>query len=371
MWFDFIMIWRMTMKHRNDRTPVLFTAVLAALASLAVCGCGSKGADGYYTLTGVNEEGKKVSEDDLSDYGLDDSYVVFDGDEGYLVIMDTPEDFEYDAGKGIISTQFGEVNVKVSGSKVTLEDSQFSMTFKKSKDDAPSKPETVAVSSDSDAASETEGSSESAGSGTLADDFDWADFDYENYDWANDPDGVLAMMTEDGDGAGDAGEEESMLAFWNGDWYGWYEIDAFADKYKKLEGVKASVMAKTTLEADGSGTIRLWDNEGDFANAVTSNNGSGLTKLGTTLSESGTCFDRPLEHADWNIDPGLYDHENYICIDARMYDDNDDLQFYYTIHLVKWGSSWDGFSEDELPNDYEWYKEQIEAGNPMPSTMPE
>lgn len=363
------------MTQKNDRTKIAFTTLFALAASLAICGCGSKDLKGYYTLTGVNEEGKQVSEDDLSDYGLEDSYVVFDGDKGYLVVMDTPQDFEYDAEKGVISTSFGDVNVKVSGKKVTLEDSKFSMTFAKSGDDAPAKPESktaTAAASDGATSDALAGTGEGAeGTASSIDDFDWANFDSENYDWANDPDGIVAMMTQDGDGAGDAGAAESLYSFWDGDWYGWYEIEAHTDKFKKMEGIKASVMARITQNEDGSGTVTLWDNEGEFANVTTSNNGSGLTNLGTMLSESGTCFDRPIGHADWNVDPGLFHHNNYICIEAKAYDNNDDFQFRYIIHLVKWGSLWDDFDEAELPNGYDWYKEQVEAGNPMPSTMPE
>ncbi|MCR5301015.1 MAG: hypothetical protein K6E49_01090 [Lachnospiraceae bacterium] len=350
------------MTHRNYRMEIVFFAVLA---SFTLFGCGSKAPEGYYTLSQVNEDGTKVKEDDLADYGLEDSYVVFDGDKGYLVVMNTPEDFTYDADKGVIATKFGDVKVKSAGSKITLSDSEFSMTFVKSDDDAPAKPEAVA---------------NAGGEG-----FDWLNFDYENYDWENDPDGVLAMMNSengdsaggegtgsaaDGEGAGGSGSSEDMKTFWNGDWYGWYDIESMVDKYKGFENMKISVLATTTQNDDGTGSIKIWENNDVFAEVTTSNNGSGLTNLGTMVSESGRCFERPINHAEWLIDPGLYEHKDYIQIDGRAYDNNDDLQFYYTVHLVKWGSLWDDFSAEELPDGYDWYKEQVAAGNPMPATLP-
>ena len=306
----------------KNRRSSFWAAILISMTAFTLSGCGSKELDGYFTLDSVNEDGDVVKGDDLSDYGLDDCYVVFDDDEGYLVVMGSPEDFTYDSDDGIISTSHGDVSVRVSGSKVILEDSKVSMTFKKSKDKKPKKPEAVKVERPADAGSPNA----AASSGSSASD---------------------------------------IVSFWSGGWYGWWEIHAWSDKYDAYEDAKYPILASTWLTDNGEGGIFLWDSDGALGNVTCSNNGSGLTEYGTMVSESGTFFDGPIEHADWLIDPGLYDHSNYIQIEGHHYED-DDLQFDYTIHLVKWGEKWDDFNEDELPVDYDWYLDAINNGMSMP-----
>ena len=308
------------------------TALSAVMAAAMLAGCGSKGADGYYTLASVSEDGNVVKGDDLSDYGLDDSYVVFDDEEGYIVVMGTPEDFEYDAKDGIIKTSHGDVSVKSSGSKVTLSDSQIAMTFKKSKDKKPKKPESVAAAASSN------------DSGIMI----------EN-NVSNDSAASMGALTK-----------VDLITFWSGGWYGWWEINGWTDFYRKLEGQKFLIYGTSWLTEDGQGGIFLYDDEDVLGNVNCSNNGNGLTSLGTMLSESGTFYKGTVGHADWNIDPGLYDHKNYMQIEGRYYED-DELQFDYTIHLVKWGETWDDFAPEELPDDYDWYLEAIRNGETIPA----
>ncbi|MBR6451812.1 MAG: hypothetical protein IKS87_03835 [Lachnospiraceae bacterium] len=308
---------------------LLMIGGLVASVAFFLAGCGSKTPEGYFTLSEITEGDETVKEKDLSDYGMEDSYAVFEDDgDGYLVFMDVPSDFTYDEKNGVLDTDFGEIAIKSDGKTVRLADGQVTLTFKKSKKDAPEKPEMP----DADYESEGEGD-------------DWTD-----------------PESDPGD--------EPMLAFWNDDWYGWWELNGMINEWDKLEYIKFSVLATTTLNDDGTGTIKLWDNDLLLAEVDCSNNGHGLTEYGTMLSEDGYFYEGPLGHADWNIDPGVYDHEDSITIDGNYYEDGD-LAFTYTIHLVKWGSTWDDYDEDELPDDYDWYLDMIDQGEPMPDELPE
>lgn len=317
------------MKKRS----LIFGALLIAACVLAGCKS-SKAPEGYYTLTSITEGDTTVKEKNLDEYGLEDSYIVFEeGGDGYLVLLDMPTDFSFDKKKGILETSYGDVKLVNNGKTVTLSDSQVSMEFKKSKEDAPEKPDDSYVA---------QNPANPAGGG---DDTDW--------------DEIMGI------------DRSAMETFWNGEWFGWWELNGNINEWDQYEDVKYPVFATTSLDSEGNGEIYLWDNDGELADVICSNNGYGLTELGTMLSESGSFYDRPLEHADWNIDPGIDQHEGAFQIDAYYRDENGDILFDYTIHLVKWGLPWSDFEKDELPDEYDWYMDLVDRGEPMPDKLPE
>ena len=316
------------MKKRS----LIFGAFLIAACVLAGCKS-SKAPEGYYTLSSITEGDTTVKEKDLDEYGLEDSYIVFEeGGDGYLVLLDMPTDFSFNKKKGILETPYGDVTVINNKKTVTLADSQVSMEFKKSKEDAPERPD------DSYAANP-------AGPSGNGSDTDW--------------DEIMGI------------DRSAMETFWNGEWFGWWELNGMINEWDQYEGVKYPVLATTSLDSEGNGEIYLWDNDGELADVICTNNGYGLTELGTMVSESGTFYDKELEHADWNIDPGIDQHEGAFQIDAYYRDEEGHALFDYTIHLVKWGLPWSDFEEDELPDEYDWYMDLVERGEPMPDTLPE
>ncbi len=136
------------------KKKTLALGALMIMTALALTGCKNKVPEGYYTLESITEDDKTVKEKNLDDYGLDDSYAVFEDEgDGYLVIMGTPTDFTYNEKKSLIETGHGKISIQSDGKTVTLADGQVSMTFKKSKDDAPEKPGAVSASSGSDGSS--------------------------------------------------------------------------------------------------------------------------------------------------------------------------------------------------------------------------
>ncbi|MCR5222856.1 MAG: hypothetical protein K6D90_08335 [Lachnospiraceae bacterium] len=316
-----------------------YSLLPAVLAAALLVGCGSKAPEGYFTLTGITEGDVTVKEKDLDEYGLENCYAVFDEDgDGYLVVMDTVTDFSYEKKSKSLSTDYGKIALKSSGKSITLADGEVSMTFKKSKDDAPDKPDAVKPAS-------SDGPS------------NWLEPD-------TDTDSGNFLTGTD---------EDALLTFWNGEWYGWWKIEGIINEFDQFEDQKFNVRGTSTLDADGTGRIVLWDNSGQIADVVCSNNGSGLTEFGTMVSESGTIFaGNQMEHADWNIDPGIEQHDGFFKIDGKAKNaETGEDEFYYEFYLVKWGQPWSDFDKDELPPDYDWYMEQIESGAPAPELMPE
>lgn len=322
----------------------LTAAVIAAFTLLT--GCGSNIPDGYYVLDSVKEGNNTVSKSSLDSYGLDGSYLVMEGGKGYIYFLDTPEEVTYDNDKGVLKSSFGNIAASVSGNTLTLADGTLSMSFTKSKDKAPEKPDYPDISGVTASGSKSDSTNSSAGS--------------DNTGTGKQPGETTSTSS---------GEKTPLTEFWNGYWFGYWEVNSKSDLWDDLEGYKFALFGKTSLDDNGNGEIYLWDNDYDLADVICSNNGYGLTEFGTMISESGYFLDGDdLEHADWNIDPGLLEHKDSFWIDGRMYY-NDELQFDYDIRLVKWGSRWEDFDKDELPDEIQWYLEQIDSGITDPSSL--
>ncbi|MCR5501949.1 MAG: hypothetical protein K6F53_02990 [Lachnospiraceae bacterium] len=378
----------------------VLTAAIGAFSLMMLTACGAKEPDGYYTLESVIEDGEEVDEDDFDDDGFDNSYAVFEDGKGYLVLLNTPEDVKYNAEKGTLSSDFGKFAASLKGKKLTIADGKTIMVFTKSKEDAPKKPgyPVIAAADDLPDAGVDEPWDSGAGATEAMPDYydildrlreeqpdiDWDNFDWESYDWAKDPYDLTEYFTQEYQNytesetatepaAEPAAGADPLLDFWNDYWFGWIKIEGMTDEWRKYDDEKFPVLGRSALNEDGSGYIYLWDNESMVAEVQCSNNGYGLSEAGTMVSESGQIFSKPAAHADWSVDPGIYDLDNYVRIDGRFYDDNDDLQFFYEVHLVRWGESWDHLDAELLPAEkyYEWYQEQIDKGVTTPTFLPE
>ncbi len=114
---------------KNKLRLLVFGFVAAAL----LCGCGAKDPTGYYTLSEVVEGDKTVTEKKFDDYGLEESYVVFEGkDVGYFVFFGVVRDFDSDASKGTITLKDGStMSYSIDGEELTVADSKISLTFEK------------------------------------------------------------------------------------------------------------------------------------------------------------------------------------------------------------------------------------------------
>ena len=349
---------------------------LTFVIPVILSGCGKAGLPkGYWTLYSIEEKGKLVEEDDLADYGLDDAYVVVDKDgSGYAVLFGIPSDFSCDRDESCFDFDgLGSVDYGISGKELTLADENVTMIFKKSREDEPEKPEARELVSYTIVSEDNSSSEYSAENGSSD------GSDAESSASSGSKKGLSKLLSEDDDTESDTSgnvlDADNPYDFFNGDWFGYWTIDAHKDIYKPYDGEKFDVLCRIDMNDDHkTGTMRLWD-YGEYSyehpfSEVEISVRDGLDRnIKAITSESGYFSEDEIEHADWIIDPGLYDASNYILVDARYTDSNGDLAYYYYIHLKKWGADWDDL--DDKPLRYDWYKDLIDKGEKMPDEIPE
>ena len=169
-----------------------------------------------------------------------------------------------------------------------------------------------------------------------------------------------------------AANQDPLLDWWNGEWYGWWEMTGCSGEYESMEGQWWDVCGVIDIGTDYTGVVTLWDESytksEPMVTAQVSLNEAGTGEHGTLVSESGWFTNVALEHADWIVDPGLMEREDMICIDG-WYEDGDD-EFHYEFYLRPWGHRWGDAGEDVLPYFYtDWYLPLIEAGKSMPDSF--
>ena len=169
-----------------------------------------------------------------------------------------------------------------------------------------------------------------------------------------------------------AANQDPLIDWWNGEWYGWWEMTGCSGEYESMEGQWWDVCGVIDIGTDYTGVVTLWDESytksEPMVTAQVSLNEAGTGEHGTLVSESGWFTNVALEHADWIVDPGLMEREDMICIDG-WYEDGDD-EFHYEFYLRPWGHRWGDAGEDVLPYFYtDWYLPLIEAGKSMPDSF--
>lgn len=167
---------------------------------------------------------------------------------------------------------------------------------------------------------------------------------------------------------------DTLLDWWNGEWYGWWKMSGCYGYYESMEGNWWDVCGVIDLDTDYTGTIELWDEDytrsDPMASAQVSLSEAGTGEHGTVTSEGGWFTNVTLEHADWIVDPGLLDYDDMIWISGD-YEDGDD-EFHYDIYLRPWGLYWKDMEEDAYPYRYtDWYLPLIDAGKSMPDAIGE
>lgn len=167
---------------------------------------------------------------------------------------------------------------------------------------------------------------------------------------------------------------DTLLDWWNGEWYGWWQMSGCYGYYESMEGNWWDVCGVIDLDTDYKGTIELWDEDytrsEPMASAQVSLSEAETGEHGTVTSEGGWFTNVTLEHADWIVDPGLLDYDDMIWISGD-YEDGDD-EFHYDIYLRPWGLYWKDMEEDAYPYRYtDWYLPLIDAGKSMPDAIGE
>ena len=173
----------------------------------------------------------------------------------------------------------------------------------------------------------------------------------------------------------------SQTAFWNGSWYGWWMIESGTGAYEDNAGSWWDACAQIELDADGSGTLTLWDDSCEAGQIIADAQvqvSTDLTTSGRLVSTGGSFFDCSLSGADaWYIDAAPSESMPYsemICISGVYTDpENSEDSFVYTVYLRPWGMDWEDVRTDDetrLPYFYDdWYLPLIEAGASMPNAI--
>ena len=187
--------------------------------------------------------------------------------------------------------------------------------------------------------------------------------------WGNE---VYILYEKEGTSSSPEKTGDDLLDWWNGDWYGWWQMTGCSGYYEDMEGEWWDICGNIDIGADKTGTVRLWDEDYSrdslMAKVNVTLSASGTGEHGTMTSEDGQFTDIAIEHADWIVDPGLTDQDDLICIDG-WYENGDD-EFYYEIYLRPWGVYWDDVDEDSRPRSYDdWYLPLVKAGKSMPNAI--
>ncbi len=337
---------------------ITMCALVLSASAVMLCGCGNKLSEGYWVLAQVTEGETEVDKEDLGEYGLSKSYIVTDKKGGgYAVLFGIPADFAINEKNKTMSFETGSVAYKVSGKKLTLSDSKVTMVFEKSKKDAPDKPAFVALANYSLEPVAGNDSGEDLWGGSSDD----TDDGYGEYDFgSNDQIDLSYTLPRE---------------YFEGDWYGWWTIKGRTDFWKQFDGQMFDVMAEVKMDDDTFGTMTIWDADMTYDDPIAkmkilvSDDGTDPV-IGSMQSDAGGVFlDGEVDNTTWDTDPGKEGYSNYMTIAATYVDDKGVDAMDYVFHLKKWGDDWSDFSEK--PPLYDWYKELIDAGKPMPDTLPE
>ena len=159
-----------------------------------------------------------------------------------------------------------------------------------------------------------------------------------------------------------------LADWWNGDWYGCWNMYGCKGSYEDIEVKYWDCEAHIDIDASTcTGTMELWDDEqyqnmGGIGLVDVSLSENGTGEHGTLMSEGGWFEKMTLAHADWIIDPALSDYENMITITGD-YDDGEGNSYSFKMTLRHWGELWEDVDEGARPCSYEdWYKPMIKDG---------
>ena len=94
---------------------------------------------------------------------------------------------------------------------------------------------------------------------------------------------------------------DTLLDWWNGEWYGWWKMSGCYGDYESMEGDWWDVCGVIDFDKDYTGTIELWDEDytrsKPMASAQVSLSEAGTGEHGTVMSEGGWFTNVTLEHS--------------------------------------------------------------------------
>lgn len=178
-------------------------------------------------------------------------------------------------------------------------------------------------------------------------------------------DSMILTFAKEGAVSAGSGAPVSPISqlYWEGDWYGWIHIPtASGTEWEEMEDYWWDCYAQITVDAGGVGTMYIYSDDIEFATVQVSFSGN------AAMSESGWFLDAAVGHADWIIDPTLYEYENLLVIDGTYEDPLGDGWdgFSYVIWLRPWGQLWEDVPVEDRPPYYDWYVDFVGEGFSIP-----
>ena len=145
------------------------------------------------------------------------------------------------------------------------------------------------------------------------------------------------------------------LAWWDGDWYGYWTVVSADDPYLNLKGGVWDCYCTIDVREDNTATVTWWDDEMLLGEVEIALSFEGYqVEIGLANSTGGTLFGDPIQDEAWYITPDSSDYKNMIQLDEWYEDINGD-SLRYKAFLRPWGMLWDDVPEDERSPGYDWY----------------
>ena len=174
----------------------------------------------------------------------------------------------------------------------------------------------------------------------------------------------FTMMTKM-DALSRSGDELTLddIGYWEGDYYGWWVIDNVIEGDSSPEGNWWDCCMTLDINADGTGTIVIWDedygkNDPIAEAAVSVSNYAGVTRI---VSESGQFLGDEVKHADWLFYSDATEYKDTLGFTITYEDDSLKMDCYF--FLRQWGTIWDDVEESDMPDLYDsWYLPLIKDG---------
>lgn len=164
--------------------------------------------------------------------------------------------------------------------------------------------------------------------------------------------------------------ETALQQAWNGGWYGWWEIRNAEGDWAALDRQRYDLFARITLEADGAGIMRLWDEEMSESSPMCEIEVlASQSEEGILRAVGGKFWLAEINAEEWTLDRASFELENTYVVKSHYA--CDEGSFDYTVVLRPWGASWEDIelaAYDMLPYYYKsWYLPAIEAGESLPA----
>ena len=137
--------------------------------------------------------------------------------------------------------------------------------------------------------------------------------------------------------------ETEVQKLWNGWWYGCADINGSEKGWEWANGLTFDVAMKVELDAEGKGTLGIYDPYGEMATGPNNNRFITINchgDLNYLYGDSGTEYGYDIDPANWRIVRNLSDPDKLNV--GSSYTDADGNKMGYDFTFKRWGDRWEG-----------------------------